>query len=113
LLSRPAQEIHALAERLLPAVRSAVRDVASADVVECDSQVGSGALPTRTIKSAGIAVRPVAKRGQGKVLQRIAAAFRALPTPVIGRVQDDAFFLDFRCLDDEAAFEAQLAGLSL
>ena len=113
LLSRPAQEIHALAERLLPAVRSAVHGVAAADVVECDSQVGSGALPTRTIPSAGLEMRPLASRGKGKVLQRIAAAFRALPTPVIGRVQDDAFLLDFRCLDDEAAFETQLAGLSL
>ncbi len=113
LLSRPAQEIHAAAERLLPAVRSAVHGVASADVIECDSQVGSGALPTRTIPSAGLEMRPLASRGKGKVLQRIAAAFRALPTPVIGRVQDDSFLLDFRCLDDEAAFEAQLAELSL
>jgi L-seryl-tRNA(Ser) seleniumtransferase len=113
LLSRATQEIHAAAERLLPAVRSAVHGVASADVIECDSQVGSGALPTRTIPSAGLEMRPLASRGKGKVLQRIAAAFRALPTPVIGRVQDDAFLLDFRCLDDEAAFEAQLAELSL
>ena len=113
LLSRPAQEIHALAERLLPAVRSAVHGVASADVIECDSQVGSGALPTRTIRSAGLAIRPVVTRGQGTLLQRIAAAFRALPTPVIGRIQDDAFLLDVRCLEDEAAFETQLAGLSL
>ncbi|MDA1183651.1 MAG: L-seryl-tRNA(Sec) selenium transferase [Acidobacteria bacterium] len=112
LLSRPAQDIHALAERLLPAMRSAVHGVASADVIECDSQVGSGALPTRTIKSAGLAVRPVASRGKGKILQRISAAFRALPMPVIGRIQDDAFLLDCRCLEDESAFEAQLKGLA-
>jgi L-seryl-tRNA(Ser) seleniumtransferase len=113
LLSRPRQAIHAAAERLLPAVRSSVHGVASAEVVECDSQVGSGALPTRTIPSAGLEMRPLASRGKGNVLQRIAAAFRALPTPVIGRLQDDAFVLDLRCLEDEAAFEAQLAGLSL
>ena len=111
LLSRPAVEIHAAAERLLPAVRSAVHGVASAHVVACDSQVGSGALPTRTIPSAGLEMRPLASRGKGKVLQQITAAFRVLPTPVIGRVQDDAFLLDLRCLDDEAAFETQLAGL--
>ena len=111
LLSRPAHEIQAAAERLLPAVASAVKAVASARVVTCDSQVGSGALPTRTIPSAGLEMRPLAKRGKGKVLQQIAAAFRALQTPVIGRVQDDAFLLDLRCLDNEAAFEAQLAGL--
>ena len=111
LLSRPAIEIHAAAERLLPAVRSAVNGVASAHVVACDSQVGSGALPTRTIPSAGLEVRPLTPRSKGRVLQRIASAFRALPTPVIGRIQDDGFLLDLRCLDDEAAFETQLAGL--
>ena len=112
LLSRAAAEMQAAAERLLPAMASAVEAVASARVVTCDSQVGSGALPTRTIPSAGLEIRPLAKRGKGKVLQQIAAAFRALPTPVIGRVQDDSFILDLRCLDDEAAFETQLVGLA-
>ena len=111
LLARPVQEIHAAAERLLPGVASAVDGVASVQVVVCDSQIGSGALPTRTIPSAGLAIRPLTGRGKGRTLQRIAATFRGLPTPVIGRVQDDAFILDLRCLDDEAAFEAQLAGL--
>ena len=81
-------------------------------VVACDSQVGSGALPTRTIPSAGLEMRPLVKRGKGKVLQQIAAGFRALPTPVIGRIQDDAFLLDLRCLEDESDFEAQLGALA-
>ena len=112
LLSRPAAEIRAAAERLLPAVAAAVDGVASARVVACDSQIGSGALPTRTIPSAGLEMRPLVKRGKGKVLQQIAAGFRMLPTPVIGRIQDDGFLLDLRCLDDDAAFEAQVAELA-
>ena len=32
---------------------------------------------------------------------------------MIGRIQDDAFILDLRCLDDEAAFTAQLSRLEL
>jgi hypothetical protein len=32
---------------------------------------------------------------------------------VIGRIEDDAFIMDVRCLDDESAFTAQLAELSL
>jgi L-seryl-tRNA(Ser) seleniumtransferase len=31
--------------------------------------------------------------------------------PVIGRLQDGALILDFRCLEDEAAFLAQLPDL--
>ena len=47
------------------------------------------------------------------IRQDIEAAFRALPTPVIGYVRDDAFHLDLRCLEarDEARFSAQLAQL--
>jgi seryl-tRNA(Sec) selenium transferase len=35
----------------------------------------------------------------------------ALPVPVIGRISEGAFRLDLRCLEDEAAFVAQLARL--
>ena len=82
-------------------------------VVACESQIGSGALPTRTIRSAGLAVRPAALASSGSALHQIAAAFRALPIPVIGRIQDGAFWLDMRCLDDEAALVAQLTNLGL
>ncbi len=110
-LVRPVAEIRAAADRLREAVGSALQGVASVDVIDCDSQIGSGALPKQTIASAGLAIRPVASRGAGSVLNRIAKAFRDLPVPVIGRVHDGALVLDFRCLDDEAAFAAQLSKL--
>lgn len=113
LLGRPLAEIRAVAERLKPAVAAAVGPDASVQVVDCSSQIGSGALPTAGIPSAGLAVRHLAGRRAGSALQRIAAAFRSLPVPVIGRVQDNAFILDVRGLDDEDAFTAQLAKLSL
>ena len=94
-------------------VAAAVGDAGSVEVVSCDGQIGSGALPTQTIPSAGLAIRPLAGRRAGGVLQRIAAAFRKLPVPVIGRIQDNAFILDLRCLDDEATFSAQLTDFSL
>jgi L-seryl-tRNA(Ser) seleniumtransferase len=112
LLTRPLAEIRAVAERLRPAVADAVGSDASVEVVECSSQIGSGALPTEAIPSAGLAVRLLAGRRAGSALQRIAAAFRSLPVPVIGRVQDNAFIIDVRCLNDEDAFTAQLAKLS-
>ena len=47
--------------------------------------------------------------------ERDEAAFRALPTPVIGYVRDDAYHLDLRCLQaqDEARFVAQLGELKV
>jgi L-seryl-tRNA(Ser) seleniumtransferase len=98
LLARPVEEIRAMAERLRPKLESASR--LTVELVACESQIGSGAAPTRRIASAGLAIRP------GNA--RTAAAFRKLPIPVIGRIQDGAFILDLRCLEDDEAFTSQL-----
>jgi L-seryl-tRNA(Ser) seleniumtransferase len=111
LLTRPLAEIRSLAERLLPQVSARFDRVATVSVTECLSQIGSGALPTRTIPSAGLSMRPSTRRGAGATLHAIAASFRALPVPVVGRIRDDAFILDLRCLTDEHMFAAQLTQL--
>ncbi|OGA61713.1 MAG: L-seryl-tRNA(Sec) selenium transferase [Betaproteobacteria bacterium RIFCSPLOWO2_12_FULL_65_14] len=98
-LARPVEEIRALASRLAPAFPKKF----AVSVIDCGSQIGSGALPTQSLASAGLAIRP----GTAKT----AAAFRALPIPVIGRLQDGAFILDLRCLEDESAFANQLSKL--
>jgi L-seryl-tRNA(Ser) seleniumtransferase len=110
-LTRPITEIRAAAERLLPPLADAFDRVATVRVTDCQSQIGSGALPTRTIPSAGVAIQPRTRRAAGGTLQAVAAAFRRLPVPVIGRIQDDAFILDVRCLDDESAFLMQVSQL--
>ena len=111
LLARPVDEIRAVAERIGPALAAAIGDFGTVVDTGCESQIGSGALPTRRIPSAGIAIAPSAKGGTA--LNALAAAFRALPVPVIGRIQDDAFTLDLRCLEDEDRFIAQLPDLDL
>lgn len=107
-LTRPIEDIRALALRVCPAIAAALNDVASAESVACESQIGSGALPTFRIPSAGIAIRPLDAKARGAALLRTEAAFRALPAPVVGRVHDGAYVLDLRCLEDEAGFVAQL-----
>jgi L-seryl-tRNA(Ser) seleniumtransferase len=82
-------------------------------VIHCASQIGSGALPLETLPSAGLAICPAAARGAGRALDALAGALRRLPMPVIGRVADSALILDLRCLEDEAAFAANLAALQL
>ena len=111
LLTRPLDDVHSAAERLVGPVARALEGVATVAVVECASEIGSGALPTRDIPSAGLAMRPLGTSGSGRALTRIAAAFRALPLPVLGRVQGDAFILDMRCLEDEDGFVRQLPHL--
>jgi L-seryl-tRNA(Ser) seleniumtransferase len=103
MLARPAEEIRAMAERLRPLVASCLARKATVEVVACESQVGSGSLPSQRVASAGLAVRPGGAR--------IAAAFRRLPVPVLGRIHQGALMLDLRCLLDEEAFAAQLERL--
>jgi L-seryl-tRNA(Ser) seleniumtransferase len=111
-LTRTAADVEQQAQRLAPAVESALRGAASARVVACSSQIGSGSLPVDSLPSAAIAVES-GRRNKSSAAQRIAAAFRALPVPVIGRVNEGAFLMDLRCLDDEAGFVAQLDKLDL
>ena len=112
LLTRPQKDIEAQATRLLPALAAAVGEYADAMVIHCASQIGSGALPVDALPSAGIAMTPRGKN-RNSAAERLSNAFRKLPVPVVGRVNDGAFMLDLRCLDDEAGLIAQLAQLHL
>jgi L-seryl-tRNA(Ser) seleniumtransferase len=111
LLARPRAEIVALAERLLPAVASALGSTFVVAQTDCASQIGSGALPTETVPSAGLAIRPKVARGGGTALAALSAALRKLPIPVIGRIEDNALIFDLRCLEDGDKFVANLAKL--
>ena len=109
-LTRTSDDIRAAAERLRIPAATALTGLAAVDVVDCESEIGSGALPARQLPSAGLAIRPADRRTGGAV-GRLADAFRALPVPVIGRVHDNALILDLRCLDDEEGFVEQLPAL--
>jgi len=109
-LARPLDEIRRTAARLAVALAPALDDFTVA-VVACASEIGSGAQPGREIPSAAVAITPRAAKGRGGALRRLAGAFRALPVPVVGRIQDDAFLLDCRCLPDGEETESFLAQL--
>jgi len=114
LLTRPAADIEALCRRVEPAVAQAVRDAAQVSVVPCHSQIGSGALPVELLPSTSLALAPLKRgRGEGTALRQLAAAFRALPIPVIGTISDGALKFDMRCLENEREFVDQLAQLRL
>ncbi len=101
-------DLIAVAERLMPDVVAALGSTFRVAKIECGSQIGSGALPLETLPSAGLAFVPKDRKASGGVVEQLAAAFRAAPVPVIGRIHEGALILDLRCLDDEPAFVAQL-----
>jgi L-seryl-tRNA(Ser) seleniumtransferase len=110
LLARPRAEIEAVAQRLLPPIAAALDGVAAVEIVETNSQIGSGALPVSLLPSAALALAPL-RRG-GNAAEALARSLRVLPVPVIGRIEDGRVLLDLRCLEDEAEFVAQLHALS-
>ena len=111
-LARPVEAIREQAGRLAPALARACGEAFMVEALACVSQIGSGALPGETLHSAALAVRPRNARGAGRALNALAAALRALPTPVIGRIEQQALLLDLRCLEDEARFIANIEKLA-
>ncbi|HEY1780495.1 MAG TPA: L-seryl-tRNA(Sec) selenium transferase [Roseiarcus sp.] len=107
LLARPRQSIEASAARVLPYVAQELGDAFVVELCECQSQIGSGALPLETIESVGLSIRASAS---GAIVD-LARRLRGLPTPVIGRIEKDRLVLDFRCLTEEQAFLSNLAHL--
>ena len=105
LLTRPAEEIRRLAERLLPDLAAHYADFA-VSVAACQSQIGSGSLPVDRLPSAALTFTP--HDGRGSRLEALAARWRALPCPVIGRIYDGRLWLDLRCLEDETRFMEML-----
>jgi L-seryl-tRNA(Ser) seleniumtransferase len=106
-LVRPLEDTQAQAQRLLPAL-AAVLPGYEVNIAQCNSQIGSGALPLENIPSTALRICPPPRAD----IAGLAARFRQLPMPVIGRLQKGALWLDLRCLEDEQAFLSQLALLA-
>jgi L-seryl-tRNA(Ser) seleniumtransferase len=107
LLTRPPAQMQTQAVRLQPIVQRALGDAYEVAHAPMPSQTGSGALPVEQLASYGLMIRAV--KGRRASIERLEAALRTLPRPVIGRLADKALWLDLRCLEEseESAFAAQ------
>lgn len=113
-LTRAQSDIEALAARVQPALEQALAGHANVSRIECRSQIGSGSLPVDLLPSVGLACRPLEiGRRSGRRVEQLAAAFRRLPVPVIGRIQDGVLIFDLRTLNDPQRLIEQFTHLRL
>ncbi|QGN40262.1 L-seryl-tRNA(Sec) selenium transferase [Klebsiella oxytoca] len=105
LLTRQADEITQQGERIQATLAEHYADF-ELRVEPCLSQIGSGSLPVDRLPSAALTFTP--RDGRGSQLEALAARWRLLPVPVIGRIYDGRLWLDLRCLEDETRFMEML-----
>lgn len=101
LLTRKPDEIRQQALRLA-GVLADHYDAFDLRVEACLSQIGSGSLPVDRLPSAALTFTP--RDGSGRRLEALAASWRNLPEPVLGRISDGRLWLDLRCLENEPRF---------
>jgi len=113
LFTRQPAEMQTQAEQLQPLLQQILGTGFVVEAAAMSSQIGSGALPVESLPSFGLRIHPASGKQAGRQLTQLEARFRKLPRPVIGRLHDDALWLDLRCLESSAqpAFERQLHAL--
>ena len=104
LLTTPLPVLEKRAEQLRDALAGRL-DGFRLEVEESPAQIGSGAVPEKTLESRAVTVRHEQPK-QVRVLER---RLRGLPQPVIGRVQQGALWLDVRAVAD---FDGLLAAVA-
>ncbi len=112
LLTRSVASIRACAAQVQPVLAARLAGWATIVPIDCSSEIGSGSQPLEKLPSAGLTINPLAPRGRGGALKKLSAALRALPVPVIGRIEHDVLVLDFRCVENADALIAQFAHLA-
>ncbi|ERT14799.1 L-seryl-tRNA(Sec) selenium transferase [Photorhabdus temperata] len=98
LLTRQQQEMHDMAQQLLPEIQAYYGDRFIVRSEPCYSQIGSGSLPVDRLPSWALTF--AAADGQGSTLEQLARCWRGLAKPVIGRISEGRLWLDLRCLED-------------
>lgn len=113
MMTRDPAEIGRVAATLVAPLQRQLDDRIRVEVIDCESETGSGALPGHRLPSVGVALSPAADCAESEaLLESIARAFRQLPVPVIGRIHQGKYILDCRGLEDAGEFISQLERLA-
>ncbi|MES2103364.1 MAG: L-seryl-tRNA(Sec) selenium transferase [Pseudomonadota bacterium] len=101
LLTRPGPAMQQQAQELAPVLQQKLGAYYLVSAEAMLSQIGSGALPVDQLPSYGLVIRGNPEQKLSNALGRLEKAFRELPRPVLGRIAQDALWLDLRCLETQ------------
>ncbi len=90
-LTRPLTEMDGVGQAALPLLRATLGEGFSIELVDSQSEIGSGALPIENLPTKAVSVTHATVAAQD-----IARLFRRADPPIIGRVQAGRFLLDLR-----------------
>jgi L-seryl-tRNA(Ser) seleniumtransferase len=90
-LTRSRAEMDAIAVRALPLLRAYLGEEFTITVEDAKAQIGSGALPEEELPSRVLKIHH-----PRLAVEKVAARFRALDPPILGRIHEGALLLDLR-----------------
>lgn len=108
LFTRPVEEIKEVALRWQSAFQRWIGDQFEVQPQPMHSQIGSGALPVDALPSYGLCFVYQGSGRASRAIMELEERLRLLPTPVVGRIQQQNLYLDFRCLSSQDEAKLQL-----
>ena len=100
MISESSDSVRKRARRVLRAIKTEVEPWCACQLVPIQSKVGGGALPEYTLSSWAIEMKP-----KDRNITDVEKDFRAIEVPIIGRIIDDCYIIDFRTIQDGEVVE--------
>ena len=106
-LAKSVEEIGVIADAVAPCLAAHLPNYV-VTIEDTKSQIGSGSLPLDLLPSRSISISPSQTTGRDAAINQLAASFRQLPMPVIGRINDGRLIFDLRTLDQADDLTGQI-----
>ena len=94
--TRSMHELRTVAEKLETCLQQVFGEEMAVAIEESHAQIGSGSLPIETLPSLAVVLE-----SKHTSAEALAASFRTQSRPVIGRTQDNRFWMDVRTIGDQ------------
>lgn len=96
MITKEIEEIESQALNLFNKLSKSIGLICEIEIMDCESQIGGGALPLQRIKSKCISFMP--KNISTSTLEK---NLRLHKTPIVGRIANDKFLIDLRTIFDD------------